>query len=271
MKLTQVSTYPKATGLLKSPIGTTYVYRRFLIFAKEPVWIVATKVEDDRWIHAQAIASVKAALSVMSAEGTEGGDGKTCVIADCDSKTTAKRLIAKEIEADRGEDHVGLFVGQLAPDEVPKQAPIDRPDAKAIAAARRLAATSNGAKALAAELRRFEPGKGASPKQLAALGEAFDEVPPDLQQLLRWSNGHEELGLMSIDAMIEVNGDLDRDGLFVLNDNENGDYWGIVTKGPLKGALFYDDYGLNDDPPAHAIKASSILDWLKQAVRSDAD
>ncbi|MFN7594012.1 MAG: hypothetical protein ACK5PU_00190, partial [bacterium] len=64
------------------------------------------------------------------------------------------------------------FMGRLAPDAVPQRALMDRPDAKAIAAARRLAATSKGAAALATELARFVPSKAASPKQLIALEEA---------------------------------------------------------------------------------------------------
>jgi hypothetical protein len=259
--------YPEAAALLNAPTGTTYAYRRFLIFAENPVWIVATKIENDRWVHAQATTSVKDAVAVMSDAGG-GNDNRRQVIADCDSKETAKRLIAKEVEADGSEPHVGLFVGQLSSGMVPERTPVERPDAAGIAAARRLASTTEGAKALAAELKRFAPGKGTSEKQLAALHEVLEEVPPDLEQLLRWSNGHQALELMSVEAMIEVNGDLDRDGLFVLNDNENGDYWGIVTQGPLKGALFYDDYSVGDDPPADAVKAASILDWLKHA---DAD
>lgn len=263
VEFTQVSAYPKAAALMKADTGTTYVYRRFLIFSEHPVWMAATKVESDRWLHAQASTSLQDALAVMG-DTVGGNDNRRQFIADCDSKATAKRLIAKEVEADRNEPHVGLFVGQLPRELNPERNPVDRPDVARIASARHLASTTEGSNALAAELKRFVPGKGASPKQLAALREVFEELPPDLEQLLRWSNGHEALELMTIQAMIEVNHDLERGGLFVLNDNDNGDYWGIVTQGPLQGALLYDDYDVEGDPPADAIKANCILDWLKQ-------
>lgn len=264
VEFTQVGNYPKAAALLSASMGTTYAYRRFLIFAEQPVWVAATKIESDRWVHAQATTSLQDTWVIMGDEGG-GNDNRRQVIADCDSDATALRLIAKEVEADGAEPHVGLFVGQLPSGMIPKRTRVDRPDVARIAAARRLASTTEGVKALDAELKRFAPGKGASSKQLAALRELFEELPPDLEQLLRWSNGHQALELMSVEAMIEVNGDLERDALFILNDNENGDYWGIVTRGPLKGALFYDDYSVADDPPADAVKAASILDWLKQA------
>lgn len=241
-------------------MGTTFVYRRNLIFGPEPLWFVCTKLDDDRWVRAQSPRSIKAALAVVSGASAQMHEA---VLDDCNSKELARLLTPKEVEADGQESHVGLFVGQLAADGVPRREAPDRPDSKGIARAYREARTPAGAEALASELARFERKKGASKADLAALDEVLRGQHPDLLQLLRWSDGHPELELMTVAQMLDVNDSLEREGLFVLNDNDNGDYWGLVTSGPLKGALFYDDYDLRD-PPAEAVKANSLLDWLKQ-------
>jgi hypothetical protein len=261
MDLERTDDFPDARALQRAAVGTVYAYRRYLIFGPDPMYFVIAKLDDERWVRAQAAASFQAALAAMS---RDAGDGATRVIDDCDSKTLARLLTRKEVKADGNEAHVGLFTATLSPDEWPKRPRPDRPDVAAIAAARKRAKTAEGERALAAELARLKPQAGATPKELAMLDEALGGAPKDLRQLLSWSNGHARLELMSIEQMIEVNRDLERENLFVLNDNDNGDYWGLVTDGPLAGALFYDDYDFHD-PPSDAIKATSILDWLKSA------
>ncbi len=64
MELTP-SPYPTSKQLRQSAVGTTFVYRRYLIFGPEPLWFVCTKLEEDRWVRAQSPRSIEAALAVV--------------------------------------------------------------------------------------------------------------------------------------------------------------------------------------------------------------
>ncbi len=173
----------------------------------------------------------------------------------------AKLVTRKEVEYDGTEDHVGLFTGSLAASKRPKRAEPSRPNIRAIAAARRAAGTKTGAASFAKLLALHRKDRGATKRQLAELAGWIGTVPPDLAQLLAWSNGNTELGLMSIAEMIEVYGAREAPETLPLNANENGDYWCLILTGPLRGALISDDYEL-DDPPAEAIDAISLRAWL---------
>jgi hypothetical protein len=260
VKLQRTPKIPSAKELRAEPVGTAYVYRRFLIFGSEATWFVVVKVGADRWMRAQSATSLDDAVAAL--HGFRAAH--TLVVDDLDSNGMAKRMNRKEVEADGTAEHVCLHRGTLA--HLPEREERVRPDQAAIAAARRAAATKAGAKALATELARHRPERGATKKQLDALARVIGKLPPDLAQLLRWSNGHRGLELMSIERMIDLHEFLETPGFLALNENENGDYWGLLLTGPLRGALAYHDSDLAD-PDADAIVATSILAWISDPER----
>ena len=262
MKLERAKAIPNAKALLAAPVGTTFVYQRELMFAPGPVWLVVAKLGVDRWVRAQSAKSLQLALAAI--RSGVGATQDTQFVDDLDSKGMAKRLTAKEVQADGDAPHVGLFVGVLETLPVREERP--RADLKGIAAARRAATTSAGAAALVEQLARFEPEAGATQQQqLKMLARAIGKIPVVLVQLLKWSNGHRALELMSIEEMLEVSDTVDRRDFIALNRNENGDHWGLALEGPAKGALLYGECDL-EDPDADDIVATCLVAWLKSAT-----
>jgi len=263
---------PKRAAFASAPTGTVYFYRRLLFVWPEPFGHVFLKLGPNAW-------------TTSSGKGLDA-DALVAHLRELEIETLtdaqiAKKLVASEVDADKGEDHHGLFRGVFALDahwkkkvgaeqvaREKREADIARHDPKRCdgkAHVEQLRALLVGLEyTLAQRDPAYVARKGATKAQLAELKRLVGvALPKDLSALFAWSDGHPSLQMTSIREVPDV---LDMPGLakdeLPLFEIGDGDFIVYVTRGPERGRLrtYYNDAEQRE--PAF----DSLVEWAESKV-----